>query len=235
MKAILIAVLGVAAITPSLTLAGSEIKLPNLNATWEKDVADRINFPDMEKENRFGLGLSGSLLGGTLEASYHLTETIAIRGMYGTGKLDYTSELDGNQADLEGNFSGYGILFDAYPTGGALRLSAGAIRLNHKLTGSLTGNIGGYGSSEIMDIEASFKNNISPIASIGFKKQVFNSAFYLSGDLGAAYTGGGSVTGSERSGIVPLSYVDSELSEVNSSLDKLKIAPFFSLGVGFNF
>jgi hypothetical protein len=235
MKRIFFAALGVVAITPSLALAEPKTKPSNSNIAWEKDVGTDINSPGLNKENRFGVGVSGSLLGSTIEAKYRLTEKISLRGMYGTGNLNYNGEFEDNQANFGADFGGFGLLFDAYPTGGALRISAGAVQLNHKLTGSLTGDIGGYGSSATMDIEASFKNNISPVASIGFQKQVFKSAFYLSGDLGAAYTGGISVTGSERSGIVPQSYVDSELSEFNRSLNKIKIAPYFSLGVGFNF
>ena len=185
----------------------------------------------------FEIGVGESILGHTVEGSYRLNDSFAVRGMYGKSSYDFEGDIDGNEFDGALDLGGKGLFVDFYPTKGALRMSAGALMLDHSLDASTVGSteIMGTTYSSTIDAKASFEKDIAPTISVGFNKPLFGSRFMLSGDLGAAYVGGMKVSVKDNSGLIPTADLDAETDDIRDALGDLNVAPFVKVGLSVAF
>ncbi len=203
-----------------------------LVASAETDIADEAS-----AAVRFSLGLAESTQGHTVEFGYRLNDKFAVRGLYGQGNFGFDNNIDDNTYSGDVDLGGLGLMFDYYIGKGRYRVSAGVLQLEHGLSASTIGTttIGGTTYPSTLDVDGSFKNDIAPVVSLGFQKPLFGSNVYFTGDLGAMFTGGAQVSATDPNGIIPQTAIDEEVSDLESSLDKVKVAPFLKIGVGFNF
>ena len=192
---------------------------------------------NVKQAPKFEIGIGESILGHTIEGGYRFNDNLGVRGMYGTASIDFEGDVDDYNFDGSFDMSGAGVFVDLYPTGGAFRVSLGALQMNHAFEGSTHGTVN-YGASTytgVLTADMKFKNDIAPAASIGFSKALFKSPIKLSADLGAAYTGGMEFTAKSPDPLVPQSAIDAEFSEVNDTLNDLKVAPFIKVGLSYAF
>lgn len=185
----------------------------------------------------FTFGIGESVLGHTFEAGYRLNNRFGVRGIFGEGSLSADPSIEGNTYEGDVSLGGIGLIFDYYTRGDAIRLSAGAITLNHRFEGATSGNtvVNGTLYDAPLNLSASFEQSLAPMISVGVQTPIRNSRFLFFGDFGLVYTGGASATGTDPTNTITQSDIDAELADINNAIDDLPIAPFLNLGIGFSF
>lgn len=187
----------------------------------------------MAETGDFSFGVGESLLGHTVEGGYRFSDKFGMRGQYGTASFSHTQTEDGNDYNGDIELGGAGLWVDFYPTAGAFRMSAGALKLDHTFDGTTT--VSGAGGSSDIAIHSEFKKSVSPAVSIGFSKPLFGGPFNFNADLGAAFTGGMTFDVTESSGQATEQEIEQETAEMRDFLADLKVAPFVKVGVSLNF
>ncbi len=182
------------------------------------------------------MSLGGGTLGATLEAGYRLGPNFGIRGIAGYGAADFSSSYSGAPMSGSATIGGFGLMADMYFGGGA-RISAGGMVPNYQadlgISGDITVNGTAFTGVNIIG-SVNTANGIAPVLAIGYE-QAFSNNWGISADLGAMYTGGFTLSATDRSAQIPQVDLDAELSSTNAELGNISVLPFVKLGVSFSF
>lgn len=187
----------------------------------------------------FGLGLS--TMGATIEGGMRVTPSLGFRGMYaGTPHLNDMIEVDDIDYDVDGQLGGFALLGDFFPRGHNFRLSAGVFFSRSELNGMVTASASNpievgsvtFNSGETVETGAEFRNEIAPIASMGYVHHTRRN-MTISAEAGVIVNNGYeiSVTGTG----IPQAELDAEARNIRDELDSYKVYHFVSVSVGFRF
>lgn len=182
----------------------------------------------------FGLGVS--TLGLTVTGAYHP----ASRHLYPSlmlGAMSYSGSTTDSGTSYSGSFKNHavGLLANLDPgKPGGFVISGGAIYTDYAFTGRADNlTIGSTTSS--LDVSVAQKRKISPIVMVGFETGGAKARVHFDAKLGAIFTTGFSVSGSDPNGKFSQAQIDSQLTSGRDSAAKLKVLPFAEAGVTFAF
>ena len=172
----------------------------------------------------FGAGISAPL-GPFVEGAVAFDGGFALRAVgyvpfdVGVGSFDVGS---GYQIDPTVSLGAAALLADYYPFGQGFRLSGGIfVGREEVASGTFVGPQNFNGALQLDD-------PITPMLGIGYRYD-FANGVYLSGDLGAIFTGVTATTNSTNAAVI------ADLADINASLDDLPVIPYVSIGIGFSF
>lgn len=178
--------------------------------------------PVLAQDYSLGAGLTS--LGATVEGTYELNNTFAVRGQFiRAPSLSGSETVDVNGADYDidgdGTFGGVAVVGDFYPTPLGWRLSGGLFFSNTSLDASFSG-------PESFDGELAFEKDVAPMLTTGYKLDLGNR-FYLAGDIGAIF----SELEAETNSTDPA--VQNDVDDINDELADIPAFPYVSLTVGY--
>lgn len=187
------------------------------------------------------IGVGVSTFGGNLEVGYHTTDKLRVRGaLLGGFRYDDEVEVEGINADADGNLGGLTLVADYYPWSNGFRVSGGLFfsttDLESKATASIAApiDIGGTNyTSGTVNVEGSFQNNVSPMLTAGYDWSVSNR-WTLSGELGAVFVGGVDI--SVKSDTLQAQIdADTDIQDAIKDAADLNVYPYLALTASFRF
>lgn len=187
------------------------------------------------------LGLSS--FGGNLEAAYQIDPQWRARGaLMGGVNFDGTQTENGATFDLDASLGALALIADYYPTGSGWRVSAGIVKNNTSIKGTATADNGSsfeidgttYTSGSVTTT-ATFTNKFAPMVTTGYDYS-FGNSWMVSGEIGAIYTGGITLT-STGSDATLQNAIDSstEYTDARDEASKVKLYPYIGISVGYSF
>lgn len=187
-------------------------------------------------EAEFGIG--ESVLGHTVEVGYRINETFGLRGFHSRAGMSFRKSLD--QDIYEGNLQGgsSGLFVDLYPLAGNMRLSLGLAGLGGiNAAGSTTTSfeINGQTHDTALNLDARFRNDISPILTVGYSRGILASRIRASADIGAVYVGGFDVTATDPRGLIPENEMEAEADRLGRQLNRYDVLPFIKVEISVAF
>jgi hypothetical protein len=205
-----------------------------------------VAVPVSAQQQRFALGLSGGTLGGSLSASFRPLPHLGLRATYNRGSHTRNFQERDVNYDLTLYSDSVGALVDLYPTGGAFRITGGALINRNRVEGRTTENnvvtINGqqYPAALVGYLTAQARGNrTAPFAGIGWAPSRRRWGFTF--DVGAAYHGAPKLTAQAHPTIpalVPASFyqnLEAERVKEERDIAKYKWYPAVQLGLTFGF
>ena len=190
-------------------------------------------------EPHVGVGIS--TMGAVIQGGFRITPSFGARALYaGLPTIRDTVEIDDIDYDIQGRLGGLALLGDYFPGDMGVRISAGIFVPNSELKGDVTASASNpievgaatFNSGETVNTNTTFKNDVAPMATIGYVYEMRNNMF-LSAEAGVIYTGGFDVQ-VQGTG-VPQANLDQEAANVRDELNKYKVLPYVQLMAGFRF
>lgn len=184
-----------------------------------------------------------STFGANYEAIYQLRPNMRLRGAV-MGGLNYsgTEEEDGSTFEVDANLSAFAVMADYYPTQSGWRVSGGVLFNGSKLDSTATGSASNpieiddqTFSTGSLDVDADFKNTLSPIVTTGYDYR-FKNNWIVSGEIGAIYTGGIDLTATGSTAEIQTAINNSD--DYNTSrqdASDITFLPYISVTVGYTF
>lgn len=193
------------------------------------------------------LSFGASTFGATIEFQQRVHERFALRSMIaGFVNISQDVTVDGTTYATNVQAQGFGGAIDFFPiVNRGLRISAGAYTGGVSVSGNTTAtaatpiNIGSttLSNGERVDFNSGFKNEILPMASIGWDQPIRKGNWVFSAEAGAMFTGGLDTNISVTGGITTVApdQVQAEVDKFQSELPDLKAYPYISLMIGTRF
>jgi len=175
----------------------------------------------------YGVGVGLSTFGPTLEGTYKIQPGINMRGIvYIPLSAEFTDSEVTDDYDITGeaNTGAFALMGDYYPTGQGWRISGGLFFAPDEIvSGTFDDNMGTSFSGSLQ-----MENEVAPIIAGGYQYD-FNNNMYVSGEIGAIFSGFSATTTSTDAAVL------SDVADINDELDDLPAYPYIAVTVGFSF
>lgn len=181
----------------------------------------------MASSEEYGAGIGLSSFGPTLEGRYAIKPNLDLRGI---GYIPLSTSLDdievedGYTLDGKANSGAFALMADYYPTSKGWRVSGGLFFARDSI---VSGTFSKPGEPSF-DGDFGMKRKVAPIIAGGYR-HVFKNNIYLSGELGAIFSGFRVSSDSTDA------TVQSNIDDINTELDSLAAYPYVAITVGMNF
>ncbi len=190
----------------------------------------------------FGVGVKVGTYGWGAEFGVGFTDWFTLRASASTGDISGNYEEDGVDYDATLDVGGYGLLADFFPMKGTFRLTAGLLsnrnEVELKAVPTVPIDIGGntYPPAVVGTLsgDIGFDNSV-PYFGIGWGNVARGRRVGFLVDLGFIHQGGGKVSLSTSTGLVPQSDLDAEAAAIEDDIEDFDFWPILSFGLAIRF
>lgn len=182
----------------------------------------------LAQDSSFGAGLGLSTFGPTLEGTYRIQPNLGVRGVAFvplSGDLNDVEVADDFEIDGDVSTGAFALMADYYPTGQGWRISGGLFFASDDL---VSGTVTDTTSGDTFSGSLSMKEEVAPIITGGYT-HVFRNNVYLSGEIGAIFSGFEATSNSTDADVI------ADIAEINGELDDLPAYPYIAVTLGFSF
>ena len=189
-----------------------------------------------------GVGLKAGTYGWGAEFGVGFTSWFTLRASATTGDVSGNYDENGIDYDASLDVGGYGLLADFFPMKGTFRLTAGLLsnrnEVELKSVPTAPINIGGniYPPAAVGTLsgDIGFDNSV-PYFGVGWGNVARGRRFGFLVDLGFIYQGGGKVSLSSSTGLIPQSDLDAEAAAIEDDIEDFDFWPIISFGLAIRF
>ncbi len=204
------------------------------------------------KDNSFyTLSYKAGTLGFGLDLSYYANKTFGTRLNFNGYSDTRHLSIEQKRYRMQGLLNSTGLIFDIHPWQNSFMFSWGAYYskshlkfINKPKSGKIVVGNHSYSSMQVGKAVANIKlkRRINPYFGIGFSSVDKNDKWHFVMDLGAVYIGTpkAKVTAKPLKGfeaLGPIMEKESHIEEknLNRKIEKFKVYPIISIGIGYNF
>lgn len=208
--------------------------------------AGMVMAPAALAEGRVSVGVSGGTLGISPEVSFRFADHAGVRVNGGFYDYQHDDDFDDIRYDADLKLNSFGAMFDWYPAGGGLRLSAG-VRANGNeidLLGTPTtsveiGNVT-YSPAQVGTLSGTIRTkDVAPMLSIGYGGKPVRG-FTLGFELGVMFQGSPRIDDLRATGALAndptfQAQLLDEQRQIEDDADDFKLWPVVQVGFHYRF
>lgn len=193
------------------------------------------------------IDLHASSIGAGVGFAIPLSENVA--GRLSLSKLNYTFQTTQDQINYDATFKlgSVAALADWHVFGGVTHLTAGIIFNNNDFTMTAVPSGSGftidgqlYNTTDVSSLNATVTfNKVAPYLGFGWSGRASKTGFSFKSDIGVMFIGSPksslSITGAQATNPTVLGHVANAQNQLDQDLEKIRIYPVISLGIGYAF